>query len=45
MEIVLAHWQHLEEVSRLFDQYRVFYQQPLKSGSSDKVSSRAFLEQ
>jgi GNAT superfamily N-acetyltransferase len=27
VEIVLANSQHLEEVSRLFDQYRIFYQQ------------------
>ena len=28
MKIVLAHLEHLEAVSRLFDQYRIFYQQP-----------------
>jgi ribosomal protein S18 acetylase RimI-like enzyme len=40
MEVVLARADHLEEVAKLFDQYRVFYQQP-----SDPEAARQFLEQ
>lgn len=40
MEIVLAEFEHLEEVSRLFDQYRVFYKK-----SSNIEAARAFLQE
>jgi GNAT superfamily N-acetyltransferase len=40
MEVVQAHFEHLEEVSKLFDQYRVFYNQP-----SDLESARAFMQE
>jgi GNAT superfamily N-acetyltransferase len=40
MEVVIANFKHLEEVSKLFDQYRVFYQQP-----SDIESAKAFLQE
>ncbi len=38
MEVVLAHSEHLEEVSALFDRYRMFYQQP-----SDLDNARLFI--
>ena len=28
MEVILARADHLEEVAKLFNQYRIFYQQP-----------------
>jgi ribosomal protein S18 acetylase RimI-like enzyme len=40
MEILLARIEHLEEVSQLFDQYRMFYQQP-----SDLGAARTFMEE
>ncbi len=40
MEIVLAGLEHLEEVSRLFDQFRIFYQQP-----SNLEAARRFLQE
>ncbi|AFZ34676.1 GCN5-related N-acetyltransferase [Stanieria cyanosphaera PCC 7437] len=40
MEIFLAHLEHLEEVSRLFDQYRTFYRQP-----SDLKAATQFLQE
>lgn len=39
MEVFVASSEHLEEVSKLFDRYRVFYQQ-----SSDIASARKFLQ-
>jgi GNAT superfamily N-acetyltransferase len=39
MEVFQAHSEHLEEVSKLFDQYRVFYK-----SSSDYEAARKFLE-
>jgi ribosomal protein S18 acetylase RimI-like enzyme len=40
MEIVLASIEHLEAAADLFDQYRVFYQQP-----SDLAAAKAFLQE
>ena len=40
MEVFLASLKHLEEVSRLFDKYRVFYQQP-----SDMEAAKKFLQE
>ena len=40
MEIVLAKFEDLEEVSRLFDQYRVFYKK-----SSNIEAARTFLQE
>jgi ribosomal protein S18 acetylase RimI-like enzyme len=40
MEVVLANFEHLEEVSKLFDQYRVFYKQ-----SSDLEAAKAFIQE
>jgi GNAT superfamily N-acetyltransferase len=40
MEVIQAHIEHLEEVARLFDQYRVFYKQP-----SDLKAARAFMQE
>lgn len=40
MEVFVASSEHLEEVSKLFDQYRIFYQQP-----SDMESARKFLQE
>lgn len=40
MEVFLAQIEHLEEVSQLFDQYRVFYQQP-----SNLEAAKAFLQE
>jgi GNAT superfamily N-acetyltransferase len=40
MEVFQAHFEHLEEVSKLFDQYRVFYKQP-----SDSEAARAFMQE
>jgi GNAT superfamily N-acetyltransferase len=40
MEISLASLEHLGEVSRLFDQYRVFYNQP-----SDLAAATKFLQE
>jgi ribosomal protein S18 acetylase RimI-like enzyme len=40
MEVVLAGVEELEEVSRLFDRYRVFYNQ-----SSDLEAARSFLKE
>ncbi|MBE9168877.1 GNAT family N-acetyltransferase [Pleurocapsales cyanobacterium LEGE 06147] len=40
MEVVLARFEHLEEVSKLFDRYRVFYKQ-----SSDLEAARKFLQE
>jgi GNAT superfamily N-acetyltransferase len=40
MEVIQAHFEHLEEVSTLFDQYRVFYKQP-----SDLEAARAFIKE
>ena len=39
MEIVFAQIEHLEAAAKLFDQYRVFYQQP-----SDLAAARSFLQ-
>jgi ribosomal protein S18 acetylase RimI-like enzyme len=39
MEVFVASSEHLEEVSKLFDRYRIFYQQ-----SSDIAAARKFLE-
>jgi ribosomal protein S18 acetylase RimI-like enzyme len=40
MEVFQAHIEHLEEVATLFDQYRVFYNQP-----SDLDAARAFIQE
>ena len=40
MEVILARIEELEEVSRLFDRYRVFYNQ-----SSDIEAARSFIQQ
>ncbi|MGL5083077.1 MAG: GNAT family N-acetyltransferase [Microcoleaceae cyanobacterium] len=40
MEVFQAHFEHLEEVSKLFDQYRVFYKSP-----SDLEAARKFLQE
>ena len=40
MEVFQAHFEHLEEVSKLFDQYRVFYK-----SSSDIEAARTFLQE
>jgi GNAT superfamily N-acetyltransferase len=40
MEVVIANFEHLQEVSELFDQYRVFYKQ-----SSDITAAKAFLQE
>jgi GNAT superfamily N-acetyltransferase len=40
MEVIQARFEHLEEVSKLFDQYRVFYNQP-----SDLEAARAFMQE
>jgi ribosomal protein S18 acetylase RimI-like enzyme len=40
MEVLLAHVEHLQEVSKLFDQYRFFYKK-----SSDIEAARAFLRE
>jgi ribosomal protein S18 acetylase RimI-like enzyme len=40
MEIVLASIEHLEAAAELFDQYRIFYQQP-----SDLEAAKAFLKE
>jgi GNAT superfamily N-acetyltransferase len=40
MEVVIANLEHLQEVSKLFDQYRVFYKQ-----SSDITAAKAFLQE
>jgi GNAT superfamily N-acetyltransferase len=40
MEVFIANFEHLEEVSKLFDQYRVFYKQ-----SSDIESAKAFIQE
>jgi GNAT superfamily N-acetyltransferase len=40
MNVIQAHLEHLEEVSRLFDRYRVFYKQP-----SDLEAARAFMQE
>jgi ribosomal protein S18 acetylase RimI-like enzyme len=40
MEVLLAHIEHLQEVSKLFDQHRVFYKQ-----SSDIEAAKAFLRE
>jgi hypothetical protein len=42
MEIVLANSDHLEAVARLFDQYRVFYQQASNLTQLDHFSKLAF---
>ncbi len=38
MEVILANVEHLEEVAKLFDRYRMFYQQ-----SSDLGAARSFI--
>jgi GNAT superfamily N-acetyltransferase len=40
MEVFQAHFEHLEEVSKLFDKYRVFYK-----SSSDLEAARKFLQE
>jgi GNAT superfamily N-acetyltransferase len=40
MDIIQAYIEHLEEVATLFDQYRVFYNQP-----SDLEAARAFMQE
>jgi GNAT superfamily N-acetyltransferase len=40
MEVFQAHFEHLEEVATLFDQYRAFYNQP-----SDLEAARAFMQE
>lgn len=40
MEVFQARFEHLEEVSKLFDQYRVFYK-----SSSDLEAARKFLQE
>jgi GNAT superfamily N-acetyltransferase len=40
MEVFQAHSEHLEEVATLFDQYRVFYNQP-----SDFEAAKAFIQE
>ncbi|MBD1869859.1 GNAT family N-acetyltransferase [Leptolyngbya sp. FACHB-671] len=40
MKVFQAHFEHLEEVTKLFDQYRVFYQ-----SSSDLEAAREFLQE
>ena len=40
MEVILARADHLEEVAKLCNQYRIFYQQP-----SDTEAARQFLKQ
>jgi ribosomal protein S18 acetylase RimI-like enzyme len=42
MEIVLARLEHLEEVSKLFDQYRIFYQQPSNLEAATKFLQQRF---
>jgi GNAT superfamily N-acetyltransferase len=38
--VVQAHFEHLEEIARLFDQYRVFYKQP-----SDLEAAKKFIQE
>ena len=40
MEVFQSSFEHLEEVSKLFDQYRVFYK-----SSSDYEAAREFLKE
>lgn len=40
MEVIIARANHLEEVAKLFDQYRVFYQK-----TSDLEAARRFIKQ
>jgi GNAT superfamily N-acetyltransferase len=40
MEVIQARFEHLEEVSKLFDRYRVFYKQP-----SNLEAARAFMQE
>jgi GNAT superfamily N-acetyltransferase len=40
MEVFQARFEHLEEVSKLFDEYRVFYKQ-----SSDLEAARVFMQE
>jgi ribosomal protein S18 acetylase RimI-like enzyme len=40
MEVMLAHIEYLEQVSKLFDQYRTFYKQ-----ASDLEAARAFMRE
>lgn len=40
MEIVLANLEHLEEVAKLFDRYRIFYKQ-----SSDVAAATKFMQE
>jgi GNAT superfamily N-acetyltransferase len=40
MEIILAQLEHLEEISKLFDRYRIFYKQ-----SSDIAAATKFLQE
>lgn len=42
MEIVLADAEHLEEVSRLFDRYRIFYQQASNLEAATKFLQERF---
>ena len=45
MEITLASLEHLGEVSRLFDQYRVFYNQPSDLDAATKFLQERFQNQ
>ncbi len=40
MEVAIARFEHFEEVSKLFDRYRVFYNQ-----SSNLEAAREFLQE
>lgn len=40
MEVFQARFEHLEEVSKLFDQYRIFYK-----SSSDLEAARKFIQE
>ncbi|MBD2258425.1 GNAT family N-acetyltransferase [Pseudanabaena sp. FACHB-2040] len=42
MEVVLASFEHLAELSDLFDQYRVFYQQPTDLAAATKFLQDRF---
>lgn len=42
MKIVLANCEHIEEVSRLFNQYCVFYQQPSNLEAATKFLQERF---
>lgn len=45
MEIVLANVSHLQDVARLFDQYRVFYNQPSNLPAAEQFLAERFHNQ